>query len=147
MAARSKKNGNPGRTTLAAVGDVNARLRAAQALALLIQGYTYEAIAATVGYRDKAVAYNAVRRELHRYTAPLIENALALELARLDHYLVICEQRIAKGDLWAIDRALKVGEARRKLLGLNIADRPHESAQEAQQMIVIGVPQEVYDAV
>lgn len=148
MAARSKKNGNPGRTTLPAVGDVNAAIRARQALALRLAGATYEQIARTCGYAGgKASAYKAVQRELARYRAPEIAEALELELMRLDAYLTVYHPKALAGDGWSLDRCLRISERRAKLLGMDYAPRPHESAQEAQQMIVIGVPQEVYDAV
>ena len=139
MAARARKNGNPGRTTLPAVGDVNARQRAAQALALRIAGATYEQIAQICGYAGgKASAYKAVQNELQRERAPLIDEARQVELLRLDRYLRICDAKAVKGDLWAIDRCLKIGEARRKLLGLEWSPRPHESAQDQQRMYLIG---------
>lgn len=147
MAARAKRSNTRGATRLPAVGDVNVTVRARQALLMALQGHTYEAIAAACGFQTRSGAYRAVQRELARFRAPEIESALALELARLDAYLTVYAPKAMAGDGWSLDRCMRIGEARRKLLGLNIADRPHESAQEAQQMIVIGVPQEVYDAV
>lgn len=127
--------------------DVNAALRVVQALNLIIAGATYEDAARLAGYSSRSSCWTAVHRELARRIAPPTDDLLKLELARLDHYLVACEARIAKDGLWAIDRCLKIGERRHKLLGLEYGPRAVPGDAQAQQMIIIGVPQDVLDAV
>lgn len=148
MAAKRVRRVNPGRSTLPAVGDVNAAIRARQALLMRIEGRSYPDIAEACGYADKSGAYRACQRELARYRAPEIAEALALELLRLDTYLLVYHAKAVSGDGWSLDRCLRISEARRKLLGLDYGPRPHDSAQQAQQeYIVIGLPQEVVDAI
>ena len=138
MASR-RKNVNASRSTaLPAVGDVNAVVRARQALLMAIEGHTYEAIAAACGYKDRSGSYRAVQRELARFRRPEIAEALALELMRLDAYLTVYAPKAMAGDGWSLDRCMRIGERRAKLLGMEWAARPHESAQDQQRMYLIG---------
>lgn len=122
------------------VGDVNSRVRSAQALRLLIEGRTYESIAAACGFRDKSGAYRACQRELDRYMQPVVEQARAIELARLDALLQVFMVKALKGDGWSADRVLRIAERRARLLGLDHADMV-QSVDALPRMYLYGIPE------
>lgn len=124
--------------------DINAGLRAAQALNLRKLGLTYDAIAQQVGYGSRGAAYTAVQRELARTLQEPADELRKLEAQRLDDLYRAMIPKALKGDGWSVDRCLRIMERRAALLGLDI--RADASAQQAQ-MIVIGVPTDVLEAV
>lgn len=70
------------------------------------------------------MCHRDVSRELGRIQDDLAIEAnsvRALELERLDSYLLVIARDVQKGDLAAIDRALKISERRAKLLGIDAA--------------------------
>jgi hypothetical protein len=115
--------------------------RDAQAARLRAQRLTYEEIAQRLGYADRGEAHHAVRRALSEAIREPATELLHIELATLDKlareawavlerkHVTISQGRVVKLDgtpvdddgptLAAIDRLLKVHEARRKLLGLD----------------------------
>lgn len=127
--------------------DINAALRARQALELVIQGHDYTSIAAQVGYSSRSAAWTAVHRELARQLKPPTEEVRQLEVMRLDALLVVYMKKALGGDGWSCDRVLRISEARRKLLGLDYGPLTHPSDQQAAQFIMIELPKEVIDAV
>ncbi len=84
-------------------------------------GLTYRAIADRLGispqqaYRD----VQATLKQIHVESLETAEEMVQLEQERLDNYLVALAGRLSKGELQAIDRAIKISESRRKLLGLD----------------------------
>lgn len=124
--------------------DVNAGARAAMALQLALEGHTYDEIARRVGYASKSGAFGAVQRELKRMLRHPAEELRQLEVARLDGLLTVYLPKAMSGDGWSMDRVLRIMERRDALLGLAI--RPDQAQQQAQ-MVVIGVPQAVLEAV
>lgn len=142
MSVRKKK---PGKSALPV--DVNAAIRARQALELILAGCDYTTAAQRVGYSGRSACWTAVHRELARSLKPPTEELRQLEVMRLDRWLAVADAQVMKGSLWALDRCLKISEARRKLLGLEIAPLAHPGDQQQAQMIVIGIPAEVADAV
>lgn len=127
--------------------DLNAAIRARRALELVIQGHSYSDVAELVGYSGRSAAWTAVHREMARQIKPAADDLRQLEVMRLDRYLAIVDAKAAKGDLWAIDRCLKIAEARRRLLGLEYAPRPHVDDAAGPAFVLVGVPQDVIDAV
>jgi AraC-like DNA-binding protein len=108
--------------------DVNAGLRAAEALELRAKKLTYQEIAEMCGYSDASAARKAVLRELDRI---VLEKAS--ELRREESYILdklharLYEAAMDKnneGWQWAADRVLTLSKARRELMG--IAVRPEE---------------------
>ena len=139
MAAKNKANKprQPAR-------DVNAGLRAAQALNLRKLGATYETIARECGYAHRGTAYAAVQRELQRTLQEPADELRRLEAQRLDDLYRAMIPKALKGDGWSVDRCLRIMERRAALLGLDY--RPDAALSQAQ-MIVIGVPEAVLEAV
>jgi 5,10-methylene-tetrahydrofolate dehydrogenase/methenyl tetrahydrofolate cyclohydrolase len=52
-----------------------------------------------------------------------VNEARKLEVERLDAALAAIWEKVVTGNLWAIDRLLKISEQRCRLLGLNAPDR------------------------
>lgn len=127
--------------------DAAAALRVIQALNLILAGHSYEDAARQTGYASRSSCWTAVHRELKRRIAPPADDLLQLELARLDRYLAICDKKAEKGDLWAIDRCLKIGERRHRLLGLEYGPKTPAGDVTQQQMVIIGIPPEVLEAI
>jgi len=103
--------------------DAAAAVRAAQALDLRLQGYTYEEIARECGYAGRQGAQKAVQRELQRTVQEPADQLRELEARRLNKlYQVAYRQAIKGGEgyLWAVDRCIKITEQRRALLGLDV---------------------------
>jgi hypothetical protein len=86
-------------------------------------------------------------QETRREPAELLRT---LELQRQDDYLVSLARRLEKGDLGAIDRALRIQERRAKLLGLDLANRqpatPVDTVEAIPDVIIVGGTEEEYVA-
>lgn len=98
-----------------------AAARRITALELRKAGGSYRAIGAQLGISE-CQAHADVKRALQALNEKqnlLAEEYRALELERLDMVALALAPRVKRGDLGAIDRWLKVTEARRKLLGLD----------------------------
>lgn len=117
--------------------------RDAEACRLRVAGATYDQIAAQLGYTDRSLARRACERALLAVVAEPAEVLRTLELARLDaalikafkilhgQHVVVSNGRVVLDPgtgqplvdsapvLGAIDRILKIGERRAKLLGLD----------------------------
>ena len=95
--------------------------RRARALELRKSGATFEEIGAEIGISAQA-AHKVVWRALTDMNT-LAEGEAAelrgLELARLDALLAAVWTEATSGNLPAVDRALKIGERRARLLGLD----------------------------
>lgn len=100
--------------------EVEARQNEVRAVQLRRDHFTYQQIADAVGC-DKGTAYRRVQRGLDLVRADLkaeAESLLALELERLDRWQRKIDKKVAKGDLAAIQTALRISQHRAKLLGL-----------------------------
>jgi hypothetical protein len=100
-----------------------------QALELRRAGLGYEAIGAQLGI-GKSQAHRLVQRGLAECRAQVTANADELrseELSRLDGMLQGLWPRARKGEAAAVDRVLKIGERRAKLLGLDAPTKVAET--------------------
>jgi hypothetical protein len=93
--------------------------KAANALKLRQGGMTYEEIAERLELSGRGAAYNLVKRHLKRYVDEPAQEALGLELSRLDTLTRLLTPQIAEGNLKAMDTYLKVMDRRAKYLGLD----------------------------
>lgn len=93
-----------------------------QVLELRRAGASFEEIATRVGYRNRAAAHKAYRRAISRVLKEPAEDVRDLELDRLDRLLMGVWAKASRGELGAVDRALRIGERRARLLGLDFAD-------------------------
>ena len=92
--------------------------RQARALELRKMGRNYRQIAEELGYASASGAKKAVLAGIKWLLYEDAKDVLAIELDRLDTYLNVIWPQILEGDLGAIDRALKIGNARETLLEL-----------------------------
>lgn len=91
--------------------------RERKALQLKRAGASYDTIARECGYQSKSGAWEAVKRALAASVPDeAAEDVRRLELSRLDAITTALWPKVVKGDLPAIDRALKVSAARLELL-------------------------------
>jgi Sigma-70, region 4. len=91
------------------------------ALTLRASGATYREIARQLDI-SISTANKYVQSALAEARAGVVEtaeDALAIELERLDNMLLSIAPQLRRGNLNAIDRALKIMERRAKLLGLD----------------------------
>ena len=126
--------------------DVNRAQRQMQALALRMQGYQWQEIADRCGIRGgKGAAYNLVNSALKAALRERTEDYRELMTQRLEALWVIQWQKATteRSD-WAVDRLMAIHDRIERLH--NVAIRP-EASQSPQQMIVIGVPEAVLEAV
>ena len=107
---------------------ISAAKKQAQALALRAAGASYETIAFQLGYASPSGAYKAVSSALRKTLEEPAAELRTLELNRLDGYLLVISPEVRRGNLKAIDRALKISERRSKLLGLDQAIEVRASA-------------------
>lgn len=92
-----------------------------QALQLALAGVDYQTIADTVGYNSRQAAHKAVKSAIDMTIKPMAEDVKQMQLARLDKMLTAIWSQVTKGNLSAIDRAIKLEERRARLMG---ADAP-----------------------
>ena len=96
-----------------------AKVRAAKALELRMEGKTFEAIAVEAGYNSKQAAYDAVKRALDSITREPAQELIKLDLERLDVLWQIQYLTAQSGDVQAMAACMKIMERRAKLLGLD----------------------------
>lgn len=82
-------------------------------------GHTWEEIANRTGYANPSAAFNAFQQAIRRVLREPVEEALELELQRLDKFLNSLWPAIEAGDPAAIDRGLKIMDRRAKYLGMD----------------------------
>ncbi len=102
--------------------------RRAKAMAMRKTGATMEAIAAALSQKMDLKNYNRSRvfedidaslKELNQSCTHDTAEYRRQEEERLDDYLFRLAEKIKIGDVNAIDKAIKISESRRKLLGLD----------------------------
>lgn len=109
----------------------------AEALELRAMGYSYQAIADEVGYGSRGAAHKAVAQELRNIPREAAEQAREMELGRLDDLQMAAMNGAMAGDLFAIDRVVKIIESRARLLGLyNLPDNSDPGAEQARQALI-----------
>lgn len=106
-----------------------------QALDLRRAGWTFEDIAAEVGYANKSGAARAVKQGIADITRESASELLELELARLDDMFAgLYEAARSGADMFAVDRALKIIDQRARFLGL-YEKKPDENVAEVRTLI------------
>lgn len=87
-------------------------------LRLRIAGLSLRAIAQQVGLSHQGVS-DRITAAIAELVHPAAEEYRTLEALRLDHYLSRLASRIYEGDEKAVNAAVRIGERRAKLLGLD----------------------------
>lgn len=109
-----------------------------QALKYRLSGYSHSRIAEAVGI-SKSQAHRLVTAALHETREQVDASAddlRTVELARLDGMLDKVYEKAAGGDLQAVDRVLKIGERRQKLLGLEAPVRIETTGRDGKPIEV-----------
>lgn len=95
----------------------NKRVRCVE---LAAQGMSYDEIATAVGYSGRGAAHKALSAALRAQQAEAVDELRALEIERLDALQRAFWDAALEGDLQAVDRVLRVIQARVRLLGLDL---------------------------
>ena len=98
---------------------IDAKLRAAKALEMRMEGMKFDDIAAELGFSGRQGAYDAVSRELKAITREPAEEVLRLDLERLDKMWGIHYLNAQAGDAMALSSCMRIMERRARLLGLD----------------------------
>lgn len=98
---------------------IDAKVRAARALELRMEGMKFDDIANELGYNSKQAAFDAVSRELKAITREPAEEVLRLDLERLDRMWGIHYLNAQAGDAQALASCMRIMERRARLLGLD----------------------------
>lgn len=114
MAKRTVPNGSKSNAP-----SIQAKIRAAKAVALRLEGKTFPEIARELKYNSQQAAYDAVMRTLKATQREPSDELRKLELERLDVMWPIHFLNAQAGDVQALAACMKVMERRALLLGLN----------------------------
>lgn len=111
-----------GRPQLAVIKGSEIEAKAYQAHQLRVQGCSWTEVAEQLGYASRQSAETEVRRYLGRAAAMMDreqrEQALALEMDRLDALLNAVWAKAMDGDTKAVDSAIRIVATRARILGL-----------------------------
>jgi len=99
------------------------------ALALALSGADYQTIADKVGYNSRQAAWKAVKSALDKSIRHAADEVRVMQIARLDKMLVSIWASVERGNLSAIDRAIRLEERRAKLLGLDMPEKHEQSGK------------------
>lgn len=119
-----------------------AKMRAAKALELRMEGKTFATIAKEAGYNSPQAAHDAVKRALDATLREPADRLRALELERLDVLWQIQYLNAQAGDVQAMGACMKIMERRAKLLGLDApvkVDNKTEVTSKQGVLVVGGV--------
>lgn len=98
--------------------------RVLRALEMRKAGWPWAFIAQDLGWKSPSAAYQAVKALLEAVEYESVHEYRELENQRLDDMLRVAWPMMLQGDLAAMDRCVKIGIERRKLLG---ADAPPQA--------------------
>jgi hypothetical protein len=113
----TSKHKGPGRSATSPAA-LDAAERHARWMQSRIAGKSYRAIAAEEGVTPAAVHEAVTRRLRETLTEPATE-LRELEVARTEELYAATQEKVAKGDSFAIQTAVRVLESKRKLLGID----------------------------
>lgn len=102
-------------------------------------GMSYRAIAAQLGYKDGTGVFEAVHNLLIATAREPADDVRQLEVERLDAMLEAIAEKLEKGDLFAIDRALKIQARRAALQGLDL-EKGEGDGEDGNGSFVLGLP-------
>lgn len=98
---------------------IEARMKAAKALELRMEGKSFDQIAEEAGYNSRQAAHDAVKRALDRIEREPADALVKLDLERLDVLWQIQYLNAQSGDVQAMAACMKIMERRARLLGLD----------------------------
>lgn len=109
---------------------VTAAEKRRQAVELRKAGATFDEIATALGYSNKGTAFRAVEQALKESVREPALQLIELEVQRLDMMLRALWPAVVRGQLGAVDRAIRVAERRARLLGLDAAQQVQHSGPD-----------------
>jgi hypothetical protein len=112
-----------------------AEARRRQAVELRLRGFSYEAIAAQLGYKSKSSAHEAVASALQSVVKEPAEKLRLLEAQRLDELWQALWPAARQGDMAAVAGCLKIMERRAKLLALDAPVSVEVSGPETVEVL------------
>ena len=114
-----------------------ASARKLRAIELKMQGLNYQQIADELGYTNRGTVYKIIRDAQASRLSEAVETQRELELARLDALQAALWPDAMAGDVQASHAALKVIEARCRLLGLIRPGRAKQHGCRQPQTVVL----------
>lgn len=119
--------------------DTNSKATAAEkrkkALELRRAGWSFEDIATEVGYANKGSAHRAVKQGIADITRESATELLELQMSRLDDLMAGAYEAARNGDLFAIDRVLKIIDQQAKFTNL-YEHKPDDTSSEVRAALV-----------
>lgn len=106
------------------MGKATAEWRKARSVELVLQGHTYDEVAAEVGYANKGTAWRTVSKALAEQKVQAVDELRALEVRRLDYLQTKLLDGIESGDVKSINAAVRIIMARSRLFGLDKVTEP-----------------------
>jgi hypothetical protein len=85
-----------------------------------VKGMTYRALGEKYGMSE-AGAHGIVKKHAERTIKPAAEEVVQVEIERLERLLLALSDKIDRGDVRAIETAIKLSESLRKLQGVDAA--------------------------
>ena len=126
-ARRNSRNGS--KTSKASI---YSKIKAAKAVNLRAEGYSFPEIAKQLGYNSRQAAYDAVVRALTAILREPVEHLITLDLERLDKLWQINYLNAQSGDIQALSGCMKIMDRRAKLLGMDAVPKaPPKEAESA----------------
>jgi len=98
---------------------IAARIKAARAMELRMDGLSFPEIAAELKYNSRQAAHDAVMRAIDGVTREPVERLKTLDLERLDKLWQIQFMHAQAGDVQALAACMKIMERRARLLGMD----------------------------
>ena len=109
--------------------------KSTKAVELRIKGKSLAAIAKEVGYKNADRAATAIRRHLVSMAVPVADEALKLELERLDVIQAAFDSDMRDANPRAAEVVLKTMDMRSQYLGLNNYEQRMADAAQAQVLL------------
>lgn len=126
MTVQTPANPGPGNPEKKPGGAVARAVRDQRALQLRLAGLSFPAIAAELGWKSKASAFEAVNRALTEHAATTEqerERYRREQVARIETWLAPLTRRILQGDDKAVNAGVRLLERQARLLGLDAPTR------------------------
>ena len=114
---------------------IEAKLKAAKAVELRMEGKTFDEIAEEAGYNSRQAAFDAVRRAITAIVREPAEELIKLDLERLDKVFGIHYLNAQGGDVAALAACMKIMERRAKLLGLDAPAKQEVTGKDGAPLI------------
>lgn len=115
---------------------IAARVKAAKAMELRMEGKTFSQIARELNYNCVQSAHEAVKRALHSTLQEPADALRTLELERIDAMWGIHYLNAQGGDVQALAACMKLMERRAKLIGLDAPVKSELAGPDGQPLAV-----------